>query len=122
MVLNLYLFFVFSLAERKNEKQKKKKHRCERPNLCGCLSPVIEDKEPLAQQLFQVLAMLAGMIDDPLQPLTFGVARAERAGRIVIVDRLDRAAGVIERAGHAAHHLRARQRGILLAALLVEIV
>src|SRR5215213_2884080 len=76
----------------------------------------------LTQQLFQIVAVLAGMIDDPPQPLAFGMAWAERARRVIVVDRLDRAAGVVERASHAGHHLRARQRGVFLAALLVQIV
>src|SRR3954469_9390430 len=108
MVLNLLSVVRFSLGERKNELQKEDKYRCEQPNLSSCLRPVIYDMESLAQQLLQILAVLAGVIDDPLQPLALGVARAKRARRIVIVDRLDRTAGVVERAGHATHHFFAR--------------
>src|SRR3954471_15628780 len=39
--LPFYLCFVFALAERKNETQRKMKYRCERSNLGYCVSPVI---------------------------------------------------------------------------------
>jgi len=39
---HLYLCFIFALCERKNETQKKMKHRCERSHLGYRASPVID--------------------------------------------------------------------------------
>src|SRR4029079_9112981 len=64
--------------------------------------------------------MLAAVPDNTLEPLALSMDWAVWARRAEILDRLDRAAGVLERAGHAADHLLARQRGVLLAALLVQ--
>src|SRR5581483_9930456 len=79
----------------------------------------VTQREKLTQQLLQVAAVLAGVVDDPLEPLALGVARAVWAGRVDILHCLDRAPGVLERAGHAAGDFLARQGGVFLAALLV---
>src|SRR5688500_9909547 len=86
------------------------------------LSVAGTDNGQLAQQLLKVLSVLSGVADDALEPLAPAVNWAVGARRAGILDRLDRAASVVERAGQAAHHLLARERGVLLPALLVQIV